>query len=179
MLNTYSSSSQESALQIKQNDKFFSRLLSKETSMANPSFRVYYCGVSSSVPFMWESKPGTPKSSSYETPLPPLTPPPSYQTHARKPIKRRSKSSLFLHLLPRIMQKKSHLNSFDVSSSFSSSTRSLSSESSSSMSMSMCTPSRVFGRGRSSTVRSMSFDHAVDIEDLSSSPPTLCFKFKM
>ncbi|PUZ66614.1 hypothetical protein GQ55_3G332900 [Panicum hallii var. hallii] len=57
-----------------------SRLLSKDpSSVSNPSFRVYY-GVASagSVPFMWESAPGTPKNSISDTTLPPLTPPPSY-----------------------------------------------------------------------------------------------------
>ncbi|KAJ1262381.1 hypothetical protein BS78_09G103300 [Paspalum vaginatum] len=57
-----------------------SRLLSMdESSIPNPSFRVYY-GVASagSVPFMWESAPGTPKNTISSTTLPPLTPPPSY-----------------------------------------------------------------------------------------------------
>ncbi|KAK2637162.1 hypothetical protein Ddye_031954 [Dipteronia dyeriana] len=65
-------------LQIKQNEKFFSRVMSKETSMANSSSRVYYRGASGSVPFMWESRPGTPKHTFNDTTLPPLTPPPSY-----------------------------------------------------------------------------------------------------
>ncbi|WVZ97972.1 hypothetical protein U9M48_043467 [Paspalum notatum var. saurae] len=57
-----------------------SRLLSMDaSSVSNPSFRVYY-GVASagSVPFMWESAPGTPKNAISSTTLPPLTPPPSY-----------------------------------------------------------------------------------------------------
>ncbi|RCV18239.1 hypothetical protein SEVIR_3G292400v4 [Setaria viridis] len=60
-----------------------SRLLSKDpSSVSNPSFRVYY-GVASagSVPFMWESAPGTPKNSISDTTLPPLTPPPSYYSN--------------------------------------------------------------------------------------------------
>ncbi|KAM7265891.1 hypothetical protein ACFE04_003574 [Oxalis oulophora] len=72
----------QKSLQIKQDNKFFARLLSKEKS---PSFRFYHGGISSSVPFIWESQPGTPKykfniidSSSL---LPPLTPPPSYFTN--------------------------------------------------------------------------------------------------
>ncbi|KAI9156276.1 hypothetical protein LWI28_003542 [Acer negundo] len=64
--------------QIKQNEKFFSRVMSKETSMANCSSRVYYRGDSGSVPFMWESRPGTPKYTFNDTTPPPLTPPPSY-----------------------------------------------------------------------------------------------------
>ncbi|EES18011.1 putative protein TPRXL [Sorghum bicolor] len=56
------------------------RFLSKDTSsVSDPSFRVYY-GVASagSVPFVWESAPGTPKNAISSTTLPPLTPPPSY-----------------------------------------------------------------------------------------------------
>ncbi|KAF8720124.1 hypothetical protein HU200_024906 [Digitaria exilis] len=62
-----------------------SRLLSKDpSSISNPSFRVYY-GVASagSVPFMWESAPGTPKNSISHTTLPPLTPPPSYYSNTK------------------------------------------------------------------------------------------------
>jgi hypothetical protein len=56
-----------------------SRLLAPDASLSNPSFRNYY-GVSSagSVPFLWESAPGTPKSGISSAELPPLTPPPSY-----------------------------------------------------------------------------------------------------
>ncbi|KAK3139070.1 hypothetical protein QOZ80_5AG0377340 [Eleusine coracana subsp. coracana] len=57
-----------------------SRLLySPDASVSNPSFRVYY-GVASagSVPFLWESAPGTPKNTISDTKLPPLTPPPSF-----------------------------------------------------------------------------------------------------
>ncbi|XP_048540319.1 uncharacterized protein LOC125519585 [Triticum urartu] len=59
--------------------KLYSRMLSKDVAIAVPSFRVYY-GVASagSVPFLWESQPGTPKSSPSAAALPPLTPPPSY-----------------------------------------------------------------------------------------------------
>ncbi|CAO2185818.1 unnamed protein product [Urochloa humidicola] len=62
--------------------KVFSKLFSRESSAAAPSFRVYY-GVASagSVPFLWESQPGTPKNDAVSTAtLPPLTPPPSYYT---------------------------------------------------------------------------------------------------
>ncbi|PNT71548.1 hypothetical protein BRADI_2g31080v3 [Brachypodium distachyon] len=66
-----------------------SRLLSPDLS--NPSFRNYY-GVASagSVPFLWESAPGTPKKDAISSrALPPLTPPPSYYSKATC----RSKSS--------------------------------------------------------------------------------------
>ncbi|CAL4965484.1 unnamed protein product [Urochloa decumbens] len=69
--------------------KVFSKLFSRESSAAAPSFRVYY-GVASagSVPFLWESQPGTPKNDAVSAAtLPPLTPPPSYYTarHHHKP----------------------------------------------------------------------------------------------
>uniref|UniRef100_A0A0D9UX64 Uncharacterized protein n=1 Tax=Leersia perrieri TaxID=77586 RepID=A0A0D9UX64_9ORYZ len=60
--------------------KVFSKLMSRESAAAAPSFRVYY-GVASagSVPFLWESQPGTPKNDAVShSVLPPLTPPPSY-----------------------------------------------------------------------------------------------------
>ncbi|KAK9124690.1 hypothetical protein Sjap_014292 [Stephania japonica] len=76
------------ALQIKQDDKFFTRLMSKESSLANPSFRVYYGGATGAVPFMWESQPGTPKHKFHDTSLPPLTPPPSYHSKFHSPKKK-------------------------------------------------------------------------------------------
>uniref|UniRef100_A0A0A9D486 Uncharacterized protein n=1 Tax=Arundo donax TaxID=35708 RepID=A0A0A9D486_ARUDO len=62
-------------------------MLSKEAAaqLAVPSFRVYYSVASAgTVPFLWESQPGTPKndSPSAATP-PPLTPPPSYYASGR------------------------------------------------------------------------------------------------
>ncbi|CAN4087444.1 unnamed protein product [Withania somnifera] len=74
-------------LLIKDDNKFFSRLLSKENSnKGESSFRFYYYGgssSSSSIPFHWESEPGTPKHSfTKSTQLnPPLTPPPSYNNN--------------------------------------------------------------------------------------------------
>ncbi|KAJ9539786.1 hypothetical protein OSB04_026292 [Centaurea solstitialis] len=43
------------------------------------SFRVLYYASAGSVPFTWESHPGTPKHALTESSLPPLTPPPSFQ----------------------------------------------------------------------------------------------------
>lgn len=74
-------------LLIKDDDKFFSRLLSKENSTkGESSFRFYYRGgssSSSSIPFHWESEPGTPKHKFEKSTLsnPPLTPPPSYNNN--------------------------------------------------------------------------------------------------
>ncbi|KAF7035205.1 hypothetical protein CFC21_046121 [Triticum aestivum] len=63
----------------RQGGKLLSRLLTRDSSAAAPSFRVYY-GVSSAgaVPFLWESQPGTPKNAISDAAMPPLTPPPSY-----------------------------------------------------------------------------------------------------
>ncbi|URE01159.1 hypothetical protein MUK42_03701 [Musa troglodytarum] len=58
--------------------------LKENSSSATPSFRVYHEVVPASVPFVWESQPGTPKATFAATQLPPLTPPPSYFHHPRK-----------------------------------------------------------------------------------------------
>ncbi|CAN4102350.1 unnamed protein product [Withania somnifera] len=113
-------------LLIKQDDKFFSRLLSKEsTAKGESSFRYYYCGGSSgSVPFVWESQPGIPKHKFSGTSLPPITPPPSYQTNAHfKSLHKQSKSNFFLSIFSskRITFSPSVLTSSSVSSSCSSS----------------------------------------------------------
>ncbi|XP_027337276.1 uncharacterized protein LOC113850969 [Abrus precatorius] len=108
MLNTKTELPQ-SVLQIKQDDKFFRRLLSKESSMSNPSFRVALA-----IPFVWESQPGTPKYSFSEDTLPPLTPPPSYHLNInayKKPEKKRSKSNLLLTLIPKLNLKKMIMSS--------------------------------------------------------------------
>uniref|UniRef100_A0A0A9DIV0 Uncharacterized protein n=1 Tax=Arundo donax TaxID=35708 RepID=A0A0A9DIV0_ARUDO len=68
---------------------FSSRILSRDSSnVANASFRVYYSlGAAGTVPFVWESKPGTPKSAatpaSAANSMPPISPPPSYQSMSR------------------------------------------------------------------------------------------------
>ncbi|KAL3334414.1 hypothetical protein AABB24_030917 [Solanum stoloniferum] len=109
-------------LLIKQDDKFFSRLLSKESTAkgGESSFRYYYCGGSSgSIPFVWESQPGTPKHKFSDISLPPLTPPPSYQTNA--PLRKQSKSNFFFSIFPKIIPSKRITTSPSVSSSCSSS----------------------------------------------------------
>lgn len=79
-----SSSNHPEVVLIKQDDKFFSRLLAKEkSSKGESSLRFYYYeGSSGSVPFGWESQPGTPKPSFNGASVPPLTPPPSYHSTA-------------------------------------------------------------------------------------------------
>lgn len=110
MFSSGSSDLPQSSLQIKQDDKFFSRLLSKESSRANPSLRVYYGGASGAVPFMWESQPGTPKHAFSDTALPPLTPPPAYHctnSNNKPKINNHSRSNLLRALFLKISPKKS------------------------------------------------------------------------
>ncbi|XP_057536237.1 uncharacterized protein LOC130814188 [Amaranthus tricolor] len=96
-------------LPIKEENKFFSRHLTKESSISNPSFRVYYGGNSIAVPFVWEAKPGTPKHTKHNFSqeeqnkqyFPPLTPPPSY--YLKQPQNLPNKKSFgknFLGLFP-------------------------------------------------------------------------------
>ncbi|KAJ8503671.1 hypothetical protein OPV22_004557 [Ensete ventricosum] len=96
MLAKSSGSSPLSPIRIKQEGTFYARLLSKENSLsATPSFRVYHGVAPASVPFVWESQPGTPKATFAAAQLPPLTPPPSYFHHPRKTMaaKKKPKSS--------------------------------------------------------------------------------------
>ncbi|GAB2227182.1 hypothetical protein Droror1_Dr00008994 [Drosera rotundifolia] len=186
--NTCNIGTQETSLQIKQNDKFFSRLLSKEnpSSIGAPSFRVYYGGENVNVPFVWETKPGTPKHHTlqdqdhekYGTILPPLTPPPSYYT-TKMPIKKRGKSNFFRNLLPKLIPKKPRLSS---SSSSSRSSRSSSSSSESSETSWKSKPTWS-PKSQSLTVRSILYDHGMDDEEESRSSmsptSTLCFGLKM
>lgn len=71
----------QSPLRIKQDGKFYERLLTKdkESSAGNLSFR-YYWAEPGAVPFVWESQPGTPKDAARMAAgaLPAITPPPSY-----------------------------------------------------------------------------------------------------
>ncbi|XP_002531322.3 uncharacterized protein LOC8269364 [Ricinus communis] len=176
----------QESLQIKENDKFFSRLLSKEASMANPSFRVYYGGVTVAVPFMWESQPGTPKYSFCEATLPPLTPPPSYYSNSHKnPIKKRSRSNLLHILFSRINSKKTSTANVStlLPSYSSSSTSSPTPSSASSWSSWYSTPScrNYHERGRSRSRFSScgsSFDSRAlyDDQEFGSPTSTLCFR---
>ncbi|XP_010922694.1 uncharacterized protein [Elaeis guineensis] len=169
------SSRPQSPLRIKQDDKFYSRLLSKESSLANPSFRVYYGVAPGSVPFLWESEPGTPKAAVATATLPPLTPPPSshFNTMKSKATKKKKPSSrlslittLFLRLTPR----KTHLASPPMSSSSLSSSSSCSSQFESSVSRQR----RLFLRSRSS------FSSRRDYEDYDKERPRsiLCFQVR-
>ncbi|XWS08343.1 hypothetical protein CRYUN_Cryun41cG0071500 [Craigia yunnanensis] len=178
----------QKGLQIKQDDKFFSRLMSKETSMANSSCRVYYGGPSGAVPFMWELQPGTPKHPSCDTTLPPLTPPPSYHSSFKsKSMQKKSmKQTLLSSIFPRLIStpRKNHASPSSSRSSISSSS-SLSSWSSlhgsCSSSPSANSMNRKFQRrsyfscSRSPVHNCMDDD---DEEGLGSPTSTLCFGVK-
>ncbi|XP_060181827.1 uncharacterized protein LOC132611413 [Lycium barbarum] len=158
-------------LLIKQDDKFFSRLLSKESSAkGESSFRYYYCGGSSgSIPFVWESQPGTPKHKLSDTSVPPLTPPPSYQTKDHlKSLKKQSKSNFFLSIFPKISSKR-----ITVSPSLAS--PSVSSSCSSSFSLSSV-PITAYSNRRNYRSRSEIEEYDQEKLQLPASPnSTLCF----
>lgn len=78
----------QSPLRITHEGEFYARLLTRESSLGNPSFRYYGAGTGA-VPFVWESQPGTPKDA-YSCRMlataaagvgPVITPPPSYYLH--------------------------------------------------------------------------------------------------
>ncbi|KAJ4789303.1 hypothetical protein LUZ62_040549 [Rhynchospora pubera] len=101
-----------------------SKFLTKEPSFSNPSFRVYYGKATGSVPFVWESQPGTPKHPTSTTPksndqysLPPLSPPPSYYYYPESG-KKKTKSHNLLHIiLPKITLRRSDVSNRSSSSS--------------------------------------------------------------
>ncbi|KAM0991683.1 hypothetical protein ACFX2C_010034 [Malus domestica] len=151
-------------------NKFFSKHLSKESSVTNPSLRVYYGGLPANVPFVWESQPGTPNYAfSEDTVLPPLTPPPSYYSNSyKKPTNNKHSRSNLLHtLFLKISLKKTQ-----VPSSPSSSPSSLFSPSSNSS----VSTRKYHGRNRFTS--NSSFDSMGDYEeeDVGSPTSTLCFR---
>ncbi|WOL16322.1 hypothetical protein Cni_G25109 [Canna indica] len=104
MLSRGSAELPKPSLQIKEDDKFYGRLMSKETSLAQPSFRVYYGVAPGAVPFLWESQPGTPKHAAADpNPQPPLTPPPSYYySKSKSSTTKPHKSGLIHIILPKL-----------------------------------------------------------------------------
>ncbi|XP_004492540.1 uncharacterized protein [Cicer arietinum] len=174
MFSSKSEQPQKTILQIKQDDKFFCRLLTKESSITNPSFRVAI-----TVPFVWESQPGTPKYTFSKQTLPPLTPPPSYylkNTSCKKPLKNKnSRSNLFLALFPKLNLKKNIMSS--TSSSLSSSPYNYSSASCSSSDSSSSSLNKIERRRRFlSYSSSIDFRKDEEIEEDANSPTsTLCF----
>jgi hypothetical protein len=118
----------QQSLEIKQNDKFFTRIMSKESSMANSSNRVYYGGASGAIPFMWESRPGTPKHTLADTCLPPLTPPPSYHSSSKSNSmhKNNANPNILTTLFHRFVPKRTRMSPSSSMSSTSSSSSSCS-----------------------------------------------------
>ncbi|KAL2479275.1 Uncharacterized protein Adt_32345 [Abeliophyllum distichum] len=172
-----SSDLQQKSFRIKHDDeKFFSKLLSKESSKSNPSFRVYYGDVSSAVPFIWETTPGTPKYTFPDTSIPPLTPPPSYYSNknVNKSLNKHSRSKILYNFLTRIFKKVAHVGSSPSSSSVSHSLSSLSfSSSSQSLFSDPGMPSGHRRRQFSSWGSSFDHDHDHHHEQVGSS--RLCF----
>ncbi|KAF3330579.1 hypothetical protein FCM35_KLT03933 [Carex littledalei] len=84
-----------SPIHIKHEGKFFARLLTKESSMSNPSFRYYGVGPGS-VPFIWETEPGTPKVAVSGIQVPTITPPPSYRYRCDETSPRKKKNKRFI-----------------------------------------------------------------------------------
>ncbi|KAK2647495.1 hypothetical protein Ddye_014984 [Dipteronia dyeriana] len=177
--------------QQQEEDKYYlssrlspSSILSKEN---NPSFR-FYNNYDGAVPFLWESRPGTPKCSFNETTLlPPLTPPPSYyyfdsNKKSSSSSSSRSRSSKLLHVLfPKMMNlKKSNSIVSSSSSSFSSSSSSSSSNLSTVVPVST-SPKKYYQHRLRGGSRGLSFDSRVEYHDegediIGSSPTsTLCF----
>ncbi|KAL9662119.1 hypothetical protein QQ045_026948 [Rhodiola kirilowii] len=83
MLTSSDGVSVESFLNFK-DDKFISRRLTNKLTIDTCSTSApecYHAGSQATVPFTWESQPGTPKHRLPQTPLPPLAPPPSCFYH--------------------------------------------------------------------------------------------------
>ncbi|CAA3026659.1 Hypothetical predicted protein [Olea europaea subsp. europaea] len=167
-------------LQIKQGDKFFSRLLSKKrnsssfssSAAGDSSFRTsYYDGAAGSVPFVWESQPGTPKHTYSDTPLPPLTPPPSYTFSPNNSMQRKNSknSKIFSSIIPRVSSKK-----ISISPSFSSSS-SLSLSSNSAPSTPMNRPSNTSKYSVASSTSAIHFGLYEEGQESISPTSTLCF----
>ncbi|KAG2309397.1 hypothetical protein Bca4012_081614 [Brassica carinata] len=155
-----------------------SKMVVRENSQVNSSSRIYYYG-GASVPFLWETRPGTPKhplfSESFR--LPPLTPPPSYYSSSssssgNKLSKVRTKQTRFVKTL---LNGKHHVSR--PSLSWSSTTSS--SSSSSSFSSSSSPRSKTVHRANKCYLScSRSYAKDEDEEEIGSSSPksTLCYK---
>ncbi|CAI9767570.1 unnamed protein product [Fraxinus pennsylvanica] len=150
-------------MEIKLNDNF----LSRENSNGEASFRIlYYGGAAGAVPFMWESQPGTPKQSISDAPLPPLSPPPSYQLSPQmKSMHKLSKSHVFHSIFG---SKK-----MNVSSSFSSSPSS--SSRSSSYSLTSTPMNRSFTRRHLRSAPRSGLDEDTVDKGANSPTETSCF----
>ncbi|CAN4113782.1 unnamed protein product [Withania somnifera] len=116
----------QSSISNLQNDQFLSRrsLSSPMNNKLSNAEVLYYGNAPLGVPFKWESQPGTPKIKILETPLPPLTPPPSFlEKKMKNAIKKQTKGKLLqkLFFLPKLNLRKSELQPSPTSSLSSSS----------------------------------------------------------
>ncbi|MCD9641528.1 hypothetical protein HAX54_027741 [Datura stramonium] len=113
----------QSSISNLQNDQLLSRKSLSPVKKSN--FEVYYGDAPLGVPFKWEIQPGTPKVKTLETPLPPLTPPPSFLEKKKKKnaTKHQTKGKLLqrLFFLPKLNLRKCQLQPSPTSSSSSSS----------------------------------------------------------
>ncbi|KAL8531261.1 hypothetical protein ACS0TY_008038 [Phlomoides rotata] len=151
-----------------------SRRLSQEFSVLDTSFDVYYRENPVRVPFLWESRPGTPKVGIRDFSLPPLTPPPSF--HPTTPISRKpSKNQPRNNLITRVFLHKLKLKKTQYDQQYTPSRSSFSSSSSSSPWSMVSSP---IDRHRvSDPPRMTSFGSRIDEEDDECESPvsTLCF----
>ncbi|XP_060174286.1 uncharacterized protein LOC132604955 [Lycium barbarum] len=105
-----------------QNDQFLPRKSLSSMKKSN-NIEVYYGNAPLAVPFKWETQPGTPKVKFLETPLPPLTPPPSYLEKKKKNATKKQTKGKFLQrlfFLPKLTMRKCQLQPSPTSSSSSS-----------------------------------------------------------
>ncbi|KAF8085705.1 hypothetical protein N665_0650s0018 [Sinapis alba] len=155
-----------------------SKMVVRENSQVNSSSRIYYYG-GASVPFLWETRPGTPKHPLFSESLrlPPLTPPPSYYSSSssgNKLSKVRTKQTRFVKTL---FNRKHHVSHPSIS--WSSTTSSSSSSSSSSFSSSSSPRSKTMHRANKCYLScSRSYVKEEDEEEIGSASPTsmLCYK---
>lgn len=173
-MKTLSSASELPSMSIKtKQDRRFStasKPLSREMSKHNSSLEVYYGDAPVAVPFKWESQPGTPRVRVHETPLPPLTPPPSYLFNAPKTPNRNTtkpKGGILQAVLPRFTYRKNHNSPASPASSESSSLFSPSSYSDS--------PSPLYTPNNQTQNRRKSFE---DQDGYASPVSTLCFRMR-
>ncbi|KAH6766067.1 hypothetical protein C2S52_017050 [Perilla frutescens var. hirtella] len=100
------------------------RLCSRRLSQEFPaiiddtsSVDVYYKENSVGVPFLWESRPGTPKIKTVVYPLPPLTPPPSFHATTVPSLMRKQSRNINLQILHKRTHHFDHSPSRSTSSS--------------------------------------------------------------
>lgn len=122
---------QAKSFHIFHDDKFIPSRMTGEIAVdtySSPRREYYHAGACAKVPFIWESQPGTPNHRLRQTPLPPLTPPPSFFSpsatapSSKKTIKNRK------YVFPKFSFVRSH-HPIRLSTTSETSTQSLSSSS--------------------------------------------------